>query len=160
MGKDFSKSRSKVFFGFATWLIVILNLTGCYKRSGEAVVLEKEHIAIREATPTPAAESSATPSESPASADAPGEEMVFEMKEDEINVDGYVMKKNVRGTSKDPRARDHERWIVRVEMVADLRRIDVHTDQSHWDKVKAGDRIKISYRQGKYTGTIWDSEIE
>ena len=82
------------------------------------------------------------------------------MQEDEIEVDGYVMKKEVRGTGKDPRARDHERWIVRVEMIADLRRIDVQTDQPHWEKVKVGDRIKVTYRQGKYTGTVWDADIE
>lgn len=55
---------------------------------------------------------------------------------------------------------DHERWIVNVQMIADLRRLSVQTDQPHWGKVKIGDRIKITYRQGKYTGTVWDAEID
>ena len=70
------------------------------------------------------------------------------------------MKKNVRGTSKDPRATDQERWIVSVKMVADLRLVDVQTNQARWEKLKVGDRIKITYQQGKYTGTVWNSEIE
>ena len=82
------------------------------------------------------------------------------MAEDEIDVDGYVMKKDVRGTSRDPRAMSDEQWIVRVQMVDDLRRIKVQTDKAHFDKVKIGDRIKVSYRQGKYTGTVWASEID
>ena len=38
--------------------------------------------------------------------------------------------------------------------------INVQTDKLHWDKVKVGDRIKVSYRQGKYTGTVWAAEID
>jgi hypothetical protein len=181
MHEDFSKPRWQVSFGFAAALVVMLSLTGCYKKSGEAVVLEKEHIAVREATPTPQAESSpnsteptassnaSTPSEETvtemppgdANADAstPTEEVATELREDEVNVDGYVMKKEVRGTSKDPRAMDQERWIVRVQMIADLRRIDIQADQPQWKKLKIGDRVKVTYRQGKYTGTVWSAQI-
>ena len=150
-------------------LIVVLGFASCNKKSGEAMVLAKEHIAAREPTPTPSAESSAIPTEPVASfteatpgsdESTSGEEVITELHEDEINVNGYVMMKNVRGTGKDPRATDQERWIVSVKMVADLRLVDVQTNQARWEKLKVGDRIKIIYQQGKYTGTIWNSEIE
>jgi len=147
-------------------LIVVLGFANCNKKSGEAVVLEKEHIAVREPTPTPIAEPSASPTES-TTEPIPGlsestlsEEVITELHEDEVNAGGYVMKKNVRGTGKDPRATDQERWIVRVQMITDLRRVDVQTDEPRWNKLKVGDRIKVAYRQGKYTGTVWNSEIE
>jgi hypothetical protein len=53
-----------------------------------------------------------------------------------------------------------EQWIVRVQMVADLTRIKVQTDKAHYDKIRVGDRVNVSYRQGKYTGTVWASKIE
>jgi hypothetical protein len=53
-----------------------------------------------------------------------------------------------------------EQWIVTVQMIDDLRQFNVQTDKLHWDKVKVGDRIKVSYRQGKYTGTVWAAEID
>ncbi len=178
MLEDFSKTRLRVLLTLAAALIALLCLAGCNKKSGEGVVLEKEYIPIKEATPTPALTPTAQPSvtqteptvavESTGNSDEPApnnestpdEKVVSEIHEDEVNVDGYVMKKDVRGTSKDPRATDHESWIVRVQMVADLRRVDVHTDKARWQKLKAGDRVHVTYRQGKYTGTIWDSEIE
>lgn len=156
--------RPQVIFGLIAVMVVIVSLTGCWKKSGQAVVLEKEHIAAKEIspTPTPTAEQSASPS---AATPSPNE-VVFEeqepreLAEDEISVDSYVMKKDVRGTSRDPRARQDEQWIVAVQMVDDLRRFDVRTDKLHFDRVKVGDRIEVSYRQGKYTGTIWAAEIE
>jgi hypothetical protein len=69
-------------------------------------------------------------------------------------LDTYVMKKDVRGTSRDPRAMSDEQWIVKVQMIDDLRRFNVQTDKLHWDKVKVGDRINVSYRPGKHTGTV------
>jgi hypothetical protein len=39
------------------------------------------------------------------------------MADDEIAVDGYVMKPEVRGTSRDPRALKHEQWMVKVRML-------------------------------------------
>jgi len=159
--------RPQVIFGLFAVLVASVTVAGCWKKSGQAVVLDKEHIAVAEITPTPAP--TAEPSASPkAATPAPSElasheqeqEQSRELAEDEIVVDTYVMKKDVRGTSRDPRATRDEQWIVRVQMIDDLRQIKVQTDRSHFDKLKAGDRIKVSYRQGKYTGTIWSAEID
>ncbi len=54
---------------------------------------------------------------------------------------------------------DHDQWIVKVEMIYDLRRVDVHVEQAQFDRIKMGDRLRVTYREGKYTGTIWDAEI-
>ena len=70
------------------------------------------------------------------------------------------MKKNVRGTGKDPRAGHHEQWIVKVEMNSGGRRFNVQTDQARWEKLTIGDHVEVSYREGKYTGTVWAAEIE
>ena len=154
--------RLSAGLGFIAGLILILSVGGCSKKSGLAVVLEKEHIAAREIPPSPSPQLSTTPSAStPETNEVVHEEIELrELAEDEVDTDGYVMKKAVRGTSKDPRARDQEQWIVSVQMIADLRRIKVQTDQPHWEKVKVGDRIQVTYRQGKYTGTVWGAEID
>jgi hypothetical protein len=157
--------RRQVIFGLVAVLVASVSVTSCWKKSGQAVVLDKEHIAAAEITPTPSptTEPSASPSHStPTPSELASEEKapLRELAEDEIAVDTYVMKKDVRGTSRDPRAMRDEQWIVSVQMVEDLRRIDVHTDRSHFEKVKVGDRVKVSYRQGKYTGTVWSANIE
>ena len=155
--------RSQVIFGLVAVMVASVSVTGCWKKSGQAVVLEKEHIAAAELTPTPGAEQSARPnSPTPTPGELASEEEVplRKLAEDEIEVDTYVMKNDVRGTSRDPRARPDEQWIVSVQMIEDLRRIKVQTDKPHYDKVKVGDRIKVSYRQGKYTGTVWSAKIE
>ena len=54
----------------------------------------------------------------------------------------------------------HEQWKVNVEMRADLRKVDVLVKPAEWEKLKVGDRVNVSYSQGKYTGTIWSSEIK
>jgi hypothetical protein len=138
-----------------------LTFAGCSKKSGKAVVLEKEHIAAREIVATPATEQAATPGEVAASSPEPTPryEEALELAEDEVEVDTYVMKKDARGTSRDPRATSDEQWIVRVRMISGPR-IKVQTDKAHWEKIKIGDQINVSYRQGKYTGTVWASEIE
>lgn len=143
-------------------MAVIVSFAGCWKKSGKAVVLEKEHIAVREITPTPAPDQTATPGEVTASSPEPTPrvEEAPELAEDEIVVDTYVMKKDARGTSRDPRATSDEQWIVRVQMIDGLRQIKVQTDKAHWDKVKIGDQINVSYREGKYTGTVWAAEID
>ena len=158
--------RPQAIFGLVALTVSSVGVAGCWKKSGQAVVLEKEHIAAAEPTPTPAptAEQSASPNGStPSPSESPAKEVEYEFRElaeDEIEVGNYVMKKDVRGTSRDPRARSDPQWIVRVQMVDDLQRINIQTDQSHYDKVKVGDRIKVSYRQGKYTGTVWSAEID
>ena len=149
--------RPRNILGLVAITVVGLSLAGCDKKSGPAVVLEKEHIAAKDVTsPSPAPEP--VDSSSPASDSVEGvvheEATPREMAADEIDVDGVVMKKDVRGTSRDPRAMTEEQWIVQVQMVSGLKRIKVQTDKAHWEKLKIGDRIKVSYRQGKYTGTV------
>jgi hypothetical protein len=61
---------------------------------------------------------------------------------------------------KDGRATNHEQWIVKVRMLDNGRRIDVRAHQAQWTKLRENDRVKVNYRVGKYTGTVWDSEIE
>ena len=82
------------------------------------------------------------------------------MRDDEIAVDGYVMKPEVRGTSRDPRALKDQQWIVKVRMLDDGRTFQVPADQAKWEKLRENDRVKVWYRTGKYTGTVWAAEIE
>ena len=129
---------------------LIIPLTGCDKKSGEAVVLAKEHIdAALPTTETPNADS--TPNR---------DEQLRPMADDEIAVDGYVMKAEARGTSRDPRALKHEQWIVKVRILDDGRTFQVPADQAKWEKLRENDRVKVRYRTGKYTGTVWAAEIE
>jgi len=128
----------------------IISFTGCDKKSGEAVVLAKEHIdAAMPTAETPTAESTPGP-----------DEQFRTMANDEIEVDGYVMKPEARGTSRDPRALAHEQWIVKVRMLEDGRKFQVPADQTKWEKLRENDRVKVKYRRGKYTGTVWAAEIE
>ena len=114
-------------------------------------MLEKEHIAAAEiVSPTP----------TPASAANDETETARDLKPGEIVLDGYLMDKDLRGTSKDPRALTNEQWLVRVEVISGGRKIDVHADRRQYEKVKPGDHVQISYRTGKYTGTIWSAEIK
>jgi hypothetical protein len=83
--------HSKVFPGFIVGLIVMLSLAGCEKKSGQAMVLGKEHIAAMEAPPK---EQAASPNK-PAKND---DQKVTELGKDDITIDAYVMNKNVRGT--------------------------------------------------------------
>ena len=70
------------------------------------------------------------------------------------------MKKNVRGTSKDPRAQPgHEQWRMTVQMVAGGRSFMVQARQRQYERFKVGDRVRVRYREGKYTGTVWSAEI-
>jgi hypothetical protein len=136
-------------------LIVVMVCGGCETRDGEAIVREKEHIPVAEAVPSPSAilsSNRAQDATAPNNEPTPGEEIVTEEKEDSGT--------DVRGTSKDPRASDHEHWIVNVEMVHDLRRIEVRVDQPQWAALKVGDRVKVTYKIGKYTGTIWGASIQ
>jgi hypothetical protein len=124
-------------------LVAVLSFTGCWKKSGDAVVLGKDYVPAR-AVETPN-ESSPSPSPAPAGGDetAAADIAVYEATGPEV----------------DPRATTEEQWIVRVEMVDDLRKIDVRVDQPQWNTLKEGDRVRVAYRQGKYTGTVWYAEI-
>jgi hypothetical protein len=135
---------------FVPGLLAILCLAACEKQSGEAIVLAKEHIAA-----APPASETATPN-----ASATSEEQPRPIGDDEITVDGYVMKPEVRGTIRDPRALQDEQWLVKVRMIHDGRTFNIQADQTQFDKIKEGDRIKVRYRLGKYTKTVWGAEIE
>ena len=129
---------------------LIISIVGCDKKGGEAVILAKEHIDA--ALPT---------KEAPTTESTPGhDEELRPMADDEIAVDGYVMKPAARGTSRDPRALTHEQWIVKVRMLDNGRTFQVPADQAKWEKLRENDRVKVRYRTGKYTGTIWAAEIE
>jgi hypothetical protein len=82
------------------------------------------------------------------------------MRDDEIAVDGYVMKPEARGTSHDPRALKDEQWIVKVRMLDNGRTFQVPADKAKWEKLRENDRVKVRYRTGKYAGTVWAAEIE
>ena len=125
-------------------------LTSCEKKSGEAVVLAKEHIDA--ALPT-----QETPNATPGGG---SDVQIRPMADDEIAVDGYVMKPEVRGTGRDPRALKDEQWIVKVRMLDNGRTFQVPADQAKWQKLRENDRVKVRYRTGKYTGTVWVAEIE
>jgi hypothetical protein len=118
--------------------------------SGEAVVLAKEHIdAALPTAETPNAESTPGP-----------DAQLHPMADDEIAVDRYVMRPEARGTGRDPRALTHEQWIVKVRMLDNGRKFQVPVDQTKWEKLRENDRVKVKYRTGKYTGTVWAAEIE
>ena len=131
-------------------LLVMISLVACEKKRGEAVVLTKEHIDA--ALPT---------AETPKTQSAPSpDEQLRPMADGEIAVDGYVMKPETRGTSRDPRALSHEQWIVKVRMLDNGRTFQVPADQTKWEKLRENDRVKVRYRTGKYSGTVWAAEIE
>jgi hypothetical protein len=131
-------------------VFLIIAVTGCEKKRGEAVVIAKEHIDA--ALPT---------AEPPNTQSAPSpDEHLRSMRDNEIAVDGYVMKPEVRGTSRDPRALNDEQWIVKVRMLDNGRTFQVPADQAQWKKLRENDRVKVRYRTGKYTGTVWAAEIE
>ena len=134
-------------------LLLIVSFAGCERRNGEAIVLTKEHIGA--ASPT-----AAKPGAEHASSPASGEQQIREIKANEVTVDGYVMKPEVRGTSRDPRALKDEQWRVKVRMISDRRTFNVQADQSQFDKLKEGDQVQVRYHVGKYTGTVWGAELE
>ena len=140
---------------FVIGLLVVFYVAGCEKQNGEAVVLGKEHIAAaRSLSKTPSAEQTASPNPP-----TPSEEQPRPIGDDEITVDSYVMRPEVRGTSRDPRALNDEQWLVKVRMMDSGRTFNVQAQRSQFDKIQEGDRVHVSYRSGKYTGTVWSAEI-
>src|SRR4030095_14635585 len=122
--------------------MVLLAFAGCSRKSGEAVVLEKEHIAAAEIRETPSAapgNSTTSPTLTPGSAANDEAETARDLKPGEIVVNGYVMEKDVRGTGKDPRALPDEQWLVRVELISRDSQNDVHPGRGDNEKGKAGD---------------------
>lgn len=69
-------------------------------------------------------------------------------------------------TVKDQKGTPHEQqttpeqWKIMVEMRADLRKVDLLVEPAEWQKLKVGDRVNVRYSQGKYTGTVWHSELK
>jgi hypothetical protein len=61
---------------------------------------------------------------------------------------------------KDARATNHEQWIVKVRMLDNSRTISVRADRAQWERLRENHPVKVAYRIGKYTGTIWDAEIK
>ena len=55
---------------------------------------------------------------------------------------------------KDERETNHEQWIVKVRMRDNGRTIQVRADRAQWEKLHESDRVKVTYRTGKYTGTV------
>ena len=113
---------------------------------------------LRRSISTPRCQIAETPNAQ--SAPTADERSFVPCADDEIAVDGYVMKPEVRGTSRDPRALKDEQWIVKVRMLDDGRTFQVPADQAKWEKLRENDRVKVRYRTGKYTGTVWAAEIE
>jgi hypothetical protein len=61
---------------------------------------------------------------------------------------------------KDERATNHDQWIVKVRMRDNGRTIEVRADRAQWEKLRENDQVKVTYRTGKYTGTVWSAEID
>jgi hypothetical protein len=122
MNKEQSKAQrapdrltieKSILFG-CVFALFVINLAGCEKKNGDAIVIGKDYVAA--------------------------------MKQGEA--------------LKDERATNHEQWIVKVRMLDNGRRIEVRADRAQWEKLRENERVKITYRVGKYTGTVWDAEIQ
>jgi hypothetical protein len=137
---------------FALAVSFAFAFSSCTTKRGEAVVLEKEHIDAAEPQP------SVTPDKSSDSAKKEEPE-VREMTDEEMAASDALMKK-VRGTSKDPRAIKEEQWRLEVRMISSGRRLTIQTDRVHYENLKQGDRIKVRYTEGNYTGTAWSADID
>ena len=61
---------------------------------------------------------------------------------------------------KDQRATNHDQWIVKARMRDNGRTIEVRADRAQWEKLRENDQIRVTYRTGNYTGTVWDAEID
>ncbi len=137
---------------FALAILLVVTLSGCTTKRGEAVILEKEHIDAAELQP------SVTPDKSNNSAKKEEPE-VRELTDEEAAASDRRMRE-VRGTAKDPRAISEEQWRLEVQIVSNGRRLTIQTDRAHYEKLKPGDRIKVRYSEGNYTGTAWSADID
>ncbi|HEX8489605.1 MAG TPA: hypothetical protein VF626_01185 [Chthoniobacterales bacterium] len=151
-------------------MVIIAGFAGCSKKSAEAIVVAKEYIAAGEERETPTPGQSPGPAQTAAApvSPTPGagdgveykETVLKPLAEDEVVLDGYVMKKDVQGTSKDPRAYPGlEQWRISVELVEGRRSFTVRAKPAQYQRLKIGDRVKVRYSEGNYTGTVWNSEI-
>lgn len=55
-------------------------------------------------------------------------------------------------------ATPHDRLLVQVAM-ADGKKALADVQQAQWDELRVGDKVKATYKQGKYTGTVWYVEL-
>ena len=146
--RNFQPDRRRALLALSA-VVILLGLPGCWKKSGVAVVREKIHV--------PARPVSVSPNESPSPAASEPPEALAEGNSTESVTETVD---EAPQPSVDPRALDHEQWIVRVEMAADLKKIEVPVEPAQWEKLKPGDRVHVSYREGKYTGTVWSAELK
>jgi hypothetical protein len=72
----------------------------------------------------------------------------------------YVVAAKQGEEIKDERATNNEQWIVKVRMLDNGRKIQVRADRGQWEKLRENDRVKVTYRAAKYTGTVWDADIQ
>ena len=49
---------------------------------------------------------------------------------------------------------------MKVRMRDNGRIIEVRAERMQWAKLRESDQVKVTYRVGKYTGTVWDAEIK
>jgi hypothetical protein len=148
---------------FALLVLVTASFTGCDKKRTETIVTAKEHIDAAENTPSPSPEPTPGKAKDGTQKSSSRETVYKEaapLADDEIEVDGRVMKKQVRGTSRDPRATKEEQWRVTVHIPAAKQSHTIQTDRGHYDRVKVGDRIKVVYRVGQFTSVVWYADIE
>jgi hypothetical protein len=82
-----------------------------------------------------------------------------ERKNGDAIVKDYVAAVKQGEEIKDERATNHEQWIVKIRMSDNGRTIQVRADRAQWEKLRENDRVKVTYRAGKYTGTVWAAEI-
>ncbi len=157
-------------------VLLAIGLAGCGKKSGEAVVLSKEHTDAAPPTaetpkvglalpcepnmPRIGVQGTARPTGTQAELTPGPAAEIRPMANDEIAVGGHVMRPEVRGTSRDPRALKDEQWLVEVRILDNGRTFQVQAGQAQWEKLRENDRVKVRYRTGKYTGTVWAAEIE
>lgn len=52
----------------------------------------------------------------------------------------------------------HDRWLVRVEM-ADGKKVEADVEEAQWNQLRVGDKVKATYSQGNYTGTVWRIDL-
>jgi hypothetical protein len=149
-----STARFAISSRAALLLIALLFCTGCWKKSGDAIVLEKEYLPAVERTPTPA------PNESPTPSITAGSDAAAGNAPSESEADDQVQPDDATGPTVDPRSTDHEQWILKVELAQGGRRMDVRVEHARWDKLKIGDRVHVTYREGKYTGTVWSADLD
>lgn len=78
----------------------------------------------------------------------------------EVITKDYVAAVNQGEKVTDERASSHEQWIVKVRMLENRRLIEVRAERGQWERLHPGDRVKVTYQIGKYTGAIWNSEVD